>query len=161
MKNPDFDIQSTAAVKLRLRQAFESHAATSEILITGLSKKDDTGASYRIRVGVSENVRKFKSHREWITTHFEFKAHVARVAKKGTDAALALKTHETNRPKIDKAVVHGTSVTRHGLCEPCLVLQSDEKGCSVPESGRKNWTTGYCWKPSSLFYLQEPKRRLR
>lgn len=71
MQNPDFDVRSIAALKLRLRQAFDSHAATNAIPITGLSKKGDAGTSYRIRVGGEENVKKVKGHREWILSHFQ------------------------------------------------------------------------------------------
>ena len=56
---------------LRLRQAFDSHPATSIVPITGISRKGKEGTSYRIRVGDEGNVRKVKEHREWIASHFE------------------------------------------------------------------------------------------
>lgn len=71
IQEPPFNIQSIAAVKLRLRQAFDSHPATTTVPITGISRKGKEGTSYRIRVGNEENVRKVKEHREWIASHFE------------------------------------------------------------------------------------------
>ena len=63
MQNPDFNTRSIAAVNTRLRQAFDAHPTTSSIPITGLSKKGETGTSYRIHVGDEENVKKVKGHR--------------------------------------------------------------------------------------------------
>jgi hypothetical protein len=71
MQRPTFDIRSIASVKLRLRQAFDAHPATSAVPITGLSKKGETGTSYRIRVGDEKNVKKVKECREWLASHFE------------------------------------------------------------------------------------------
>ncbi len=61
---PPFNVHSIAALKLRLRQAFDSHPATSSVPITGISRKGKEGTSYRIRVGDEENVKKVKEHRE-------------------------------------------------------------------------------------------------
>lgn len=70
MTDPNFNTRSIAAVKLRLRQAFDAHPETKAIPITGLIKKGEAGTSYRIRVGNEENMKKAKGHREWIMSHF-------------------------------------------------------------------------------------------
>jgi hypothetical protein len=71
MQNPTFDTYSIAAVKRRLRQAFDSHPATSVVPITGLSKKGEIGTSYRIHISDKEDIKKVKGHKDWLTSHFE------------------------------------------------------------------------------------------
>ena len=71
MQNPSFNVGAISAVKSRLRQAFDAHPATSSIPVTGISRKGDTGTSYRFRVGGEENVKRAKENRDWLASHFE------------------------------------------------------------------------------------------